>query len=96
MFPAIRRNLAGDIRMKFMEERRKEYLKNSWTRDVWEEELTVYKNKKCPPPEDVRKTFLPIQFNANNAKWLLPILQEAQDDLKYDFKTYMQRTWDKT
>lgn len=91
----VRRNLAGDIRMKFMEERRKEYLKNSWTRDVWEEELTVYKDKKCPTPEDVRKTLLPIQINANNAKWLLPILQEAQEDLKYDFKTCMQRTWDK-
>lgn len=91
----VRRNLTGDIRMKFMEERRKEYLKNSWTRDVWEEELTVYKDKKCPTPEDVRKTLLPIQINANNAKWLLPILQVAQEDLKYDFKTYMQRTWDK-
>lgn len=39
---AVRAEMPGDIHLNHMEERRREYMKTPWTRDVWNEELTVY------------------------------------------------------
>ena len=46
-----------DIHLKHMENRRREYLKEKWTKDVWDEELTVYKPKNITTAEEVRESF---------------------------------------
>ena len=79
--------------MTFMEERRQEYLKSSWTRDVWEEELTVYKDKEHPSPEDVRKSFANVKLTRLNYKCIAPILTELGREIRYDFKEYMHQNW---
>ena len=88
-----RADLTGDIHMAFMEERRQEYLKNRWTRDVWEEELTVYKDKEHPSPEVVRKSFANVNLTRLNYKYIAPILMELERDERYDFKEYMHQRW---
>ena len=88
-----RANLTGDIHMTFMEERRQEYLKSSWTRDVWEEELTVYKDKEHPSPEDVRKSFANVKLTRLNYKCTAPIMTELEREIRYDFKEYMHQNW---
>ena len=90
-----RADLTGDIHMTFMEERRQEYLKSSWTRDVWEEELTVYKDKRFPCPEDVWKTFEKVNITSKKANIIAPILRLNEEYKKYDFKKYMHLNWNK-
>ena len=90
-----RASLKTDPRLSFMRERRKEYLKTKWTRDVWEEELTVYKDRRHPLPCDVRATFDHVCVNKCNAAVIAPILKKREDDVRYDFLWYMKRTWNK-
>lgn len=83
-------------RMKFMEERRLEYVTdNVWCEDVWDEELTVYKDKRFPLPVDVWRTYRNIKLTPQNAKWLVPILNQIEEKEQYDFKRYMHENWDK-
>ncbi len=60
---------------------------------MWEEELTVYKDKEHPSPEDVRKSFANVKLNRLNYKCIAPILTELERDQKYDFKEYMHQRW---
>lgn len=106
--PLIRSELSGDIHLEFMEERRKMYLQNKWTRDVWDEELTVYKPKDIVLAEDVRKTLdiaidnllgkLRSGITSDSiikAKILIPTYVRRQEDEKYNFNKYMHENWNK-
>ena len=90
-----REELPDDPRLCFMEERRKEYLNTKWTHDVWDEELTVFKDKENPTPVEVRESIDNIDVNSSNAKILGPILVKRLEDKKYDFKRYMHENWNK-
>ncbi len=47
--PRVRRkDLSENARLEYMEERKNEYLRVKWTRDVWDEELTVYSDNEVP------------------------------------------------
>lgn len=89
----VRSEMKGDIRLAFMEERRQEYLKNPWTRDVWEEELTVYKDRNNPSPQDVNKEFERVKPTIKNFNLVMPFIKNAMEDKKYDFKEYMHHNW---
>lgn len=91
--PLKRDELKGDLRMRYMEERRKVYYDVSWSKDVWDEEITVYKDKITPDPEDMRKFIDTVEITPTNAHILAPILVEHEIDKKYDFKAYMHRTF---
>ena len=93
--PLFRSQLSNDPRLDYMEERRLEYLKTKWTRDVWDEELTVYKDKNHPSPEEVRKTFDDVKITSDNAKIFAPILVKRMEDKKYNFNDYMHNNWKK-
>lgn len=84
-----------DIHMDFMEERRKEYLKNPWTRDVWEEELTRYLDADERESVSVMESMDQINIDKDNASIMGPILVKRQEQKKYDFKDYMHRNWNK-
>lgn len=84
-----------DIHMDFMEERRQEYLKNPWTRDVWEEELTRYLDANERETVSVMESMDKINVDKNNASIMGPILTKRQEQKKYDFKDYMHRNWNK-
>lgn len=84
-----------DMHLSFMEQRRKEYLKNPWTRDVWEEELTRYLDKKEREYNSVMESMDKIEISAKNASIMGPILVKRIEQQKYDFKTYMHNNWDK-
>lgn len=90
-----RKDLPNDPRLEFMEERRKEYLKEKWTRDVWDEELTVYRDKLAPTPEEVRESVDSINITTKNAGILGPVLVKRLEDKKYDFNKYMHENWQK-
>ena len=85
-----------DIHMDFMLQRRQEYLKMHWTRDVWDEELMEYKDKNITEATDVREELSKVKVTARNAHILAPILVRHQEDIIYDFKQFMKDTWDKT
>ena len=51
--PIKRAELTGDHHLAHMEDRRREYLKEKWTRDVWDEELTTYKDEERKKYEEV-------------------------------------------
>lgn len=83
-------------RIKYYEERKHEYLdSNVWYDDVWEEELTVYKDRRYPLPEDVWKTFRDVNVTYENANIIAPILLWNLEYDKMNFKKYMHENWDK-
>lgn len=84
-----------DIHFDFMEQRRKEYLKNSWTRDVWDEELTRYLDASERESLATMESMDNIVINKNNASIMGPILVKRQEQSKYDFKKYMHENWNK-
>ena len=91
----IRENLSDDPRMDYMEERRAEYLKNKWTRDVWDEELIQYRNAAEKEYLAVKESMDNIEITPQNAGIMGPILVRRQEDKRYDFKDYMHKTWNK-
>lgn len=93
--PIYRENIGIDPRLNFMEERKKEYQKVNWTRDVFDEELTRYIDRDNPIPEQIRASLDNVELNMKNAKILAPILVKRLEDKKYDFKSYMHENWDK-
>ena len=93
--PYERSKYYEDIHMQHMESRRKEYLKEKWTRDVWDEELTVYKPKHITTAEEVRASLDNVYVDKDNAYILAPILARREEDKKYDFKQYMKKNWNK-
>jgi len=84
-----------DIHIEFMEQRRQEYLKNSWTRDVWEEELTRYLDASERESVSVMESMDNINVNKENASIMGPILVKRQEQKRYDFKRYMHENWNK-
>lgn len=90
--PLKRSELLGDIHLKFMEERKDEYLRVNWTRDVWDEELTVYKGKNIITPEEVWD-WLKVDDCVENMS--SPILVRKMESTRYDFKKYMKENWNK-
>ena len=82
-----------DCRLNYMRTRRDEYLTVSWGRDVWEEELAFYKDRRLAYPEDVRAQLEMIHINAGNARIFAPVLALWEEDKKYNFKEFMHRTW---
>jgi len=93
--PLKRAELAPDFREKFMEERKNEYLRVKWTRDVWDEELTTYKDKSITTPEEVRASLDDVEITRDNAYIMAPIRVRRKEDHKYNFKKYMKENWDK-
>ncbi len=93
--PVKRSELGRDPRLDFMEERRLEYLKTKWTKDVWDEELTRYFNKEEREYNAVQESMDNIKITKDNAKIMAPILVKRMEDRKYDFRNYMKKNWDK-
>ena len=93
--PYERSKYYEDIHVQHMESRRKEYLKEKWTRDVWDEELTVYKPKHITTAEEVRASLDNVHIDEKNAYIFAPILARREEDKKYDFKRYMKKNWNK-
>ena len=89
--PIKRSELGKDPRMDFMEERKNEYMRLKWTKDVWEEELTVYKDRI----EFRRETLDTVEITKDNASIMAPILVKRKEDIKYNFKKYMHDNWNK-
>ncbi len=91
--PICRKSLTGDIRMKYMEERKQEYMRVKWTRDVWEEELTYYHDKENPTWNEVYDFIKNAHIDNNNISILGPVLTKKLQEKKYDFKEYMKKNW---
>lgn len=90
-----RESLCGDIHLSYLEQRKKEYMRVKWTRDVWDEELTTYIDWEMAYPENVRSTFDNVEVDKNNAYVMAPVLAKRLEDNKYDFRTYMKNNWNK-
>lgn len=92
--PYVRPN-GKDIHIEFMEQRRQEYLKNSWTRDVWDEELTRYLDSEEREYLSVMESVDGIDINKNNAYIMGPVLVKRQEQKKYNFNNYMHENWNR-
>ena len=93
--PLKRSELSGDIHYNYMEVRKAEYLRVKWRWDMWDDELTVYKDKKNPLPEDVWGYVDNVNITPQNAHIFAPILVRNEEYKRYDFKEYMHENWDK-
>ena len=93
--PLKRAELTGDIHLKYMEERKKEYLHVKWLLDMWDDELTVYKDKEHPLPADAWNFVDNVKITSKNANIFAPLLVLREEHKKYNFKQYMHDTWDK-
>ena len=91
----IRNELSDDPRLEFMEQRRQEYLKTKWTKDVWNEELTRYFSQEEREYNQVQNSMDNIIITKENAGIMAPILVKRFEDKKYDFKRYMHENWNK-
>lgn len=91
-----RAELGSEPRLDYIDERMREYLCTKWTRDDWDMEVTIYRDKTLPPtPEQVRASFDDVKVTAKNAAILAPILARREDDKRYDLVKYMQENWNK-
>lgn len=93
--PLVRKELGNDPRLAFMEQRRQEYLKNKWSRDVWDEELTRYYDSKEREYNAIQESMDNIKITSDNAYVMGPVLVRREEEKKYDFKTYMHDNWEK-
>lgn len=93
--PIIRSELGNNPRLDFMEQRRLEYLKTKWTKDVWDEELTRYFDSEEREYNKVQESMDHIIVTKNNANIMAPILVKRLEDKKYDFKKYMHENWNR-
>ncbi len=84
-----------DYRTDFMMQRRAEYMKMHFTRDVWDEELPTYHPHGITEPQTVREELSRVKITPANAHILAPILIRHEEDVKYDFKRFMHETWNK-
>lgn len=91
--PLRREKLPHDLHLWHMETRRQAYLRVPWTRDVWDEELTVYQPRNVVRPEEVWAFVDHITITPANAYILAPILAERERAEAYDFKGYMKQDW---
>lgn len=90
-----RKSLTGDIHLDYMEQRKKEYMRVKWSRDVWDEELTTYIDWEMAYPEEVRSTLDNVHVDKNNAYVMAPTLVKRSNDQKYNFTNYMKENWNK-
>lgn len=86
--------MGSDPRMDYMEQRRLEYLKNKWHRDVWKEELTVYLSPKERELQAISESMDKIVITKYNAAIMAPILNRQIEEKRYDFLAYMEANWD--
>lgn len=93
--PIERSKLTSDIHMKHLEERKSEYFRAKWRCDVWEEELTVYKDKANPLPCDAWSFVDNVKLTPQNAHIFAPLLVLRDEYKKYDFRQYMHENWNK-
>lgn len=90
--PLIRKELGDNPRLDFMEQRRLEYLKTKWTKDVWEEELTRYLDLDEREYNAVQESMDNINVTKENANIMGPVLVKRNEAKKYDFKDYMHKS----
>ncbi len=90
-----RKALGKDPKLDYMEQRRQEYLKTNWTKDIWEEELTRYYDQDDLEFINVTNSMDDIKINKNNQEIMAPILVRRLEQKKYDFKSYMHQNWQK-
>lgn len=83
-----------DMHIAYMEERRKEYLRVKWRDDVWDEEITFYKNSLMTYEEDVIDFVEVADVDHRNAFVLAPLLVKNEQYKKYNFLRYMHNNWD--
>ena len=93
--PINRSELSGDIHLKYMEERKNEYLRVKWLWDMWDDELTVYKDKQHPLPTDAWAFLDDVKPTIQNAHIFAPLFAMREEHKKYDFKQYMHENWNK-
>ena len=93
--PMIRSELGAHPRLDFMEQRRQEYMKTKWTKDVWEEELTRYLDKKEIEYNKAEESMDNIKITSENASIMGHILVKRLEAKKYNFKNYMHENWNK-
>lgn len=91
----IRKELGEDPRMDFMEQRRLEYMKTAWTKDVWDEELTQYLDVDDREYLAVQESMDNINVTTDNAAIMGPVLVKRMEEKKYNFKDYMHNNWNK-
>lgn len=91
-----RSELGPEPRLDYIDERMREYLCTNWTRDDWNMEVTIYRDKTLPPtPEVICASFDNVKITPQNAAILAPILARREEDKRYDLVKYMQQNWNK-
>ena len=93
--PIVREELGYDPRLDFMEQRRLEYMKTKWTKDVWDEELTIYQDEADKEYKAVMESMDEVNVTKDNAEIMGPILALRYEQKRYDFKKYMKNNWNK-
>lgn len=91
--PIKRHELGKKPRLDYMEQRKIEYQKTNWTKDVWDEELTIYRDKDDKEYLDMLMSFEKINVTPQNVHSLLPTLKLLKELYEYDFKAYMHENW---
>lgn len=91
-----RSELSGDIHLAWMEKRKAEYLKEKWTCDGWDENLTTYMDAADREKIQIAESMDKIVITAQNAAVMAPILVRREEEKKYDFSKYMHETWDRS
>ena len=93
-----RKELSGDIRLAYMELRKKIYNEVKWIEPNWDEEIMHYKEHGVDSPEEVFSFIDNVDLSQKAPEvieTLAPVLRRRLEQKKYDFKDYMKNNWNK-
>lgn len=93
--PLSRNSLTGDHHFWHTEEHCQEYLRVNWTRDTWDEELTVNRPQGIVTKQDVYAFADRVKLTPENARIILPAVERCEVYRRYDFKAYMHKNWNR-
>ncbi len=97
--PLKRSELSINYHLEYAKIRHDEYFANNtkWSEDpkIWEEEVSVRKDKNNPLPQDVRKSLEKVKITKANFPVMIKVLNGINIDKQVDFMDYMKHNYRK-
>jgi 1-acyl-sn-glycerol-3-phosphate acyltransferase len=88
-----RSELPEDPRFEWMKKQREEVLTMYWAYDAWDEEYNYFRPPYVTEAE-VWDFVHNIEITPSNARFFLPIRNTLEQEKKYDYISFLKRTWD--
>lgn len=93
MRPFVREEWGDDPRLTWMQKQKEEVLRMDWKDEDWDIEYVSYKPKDLVTDEDIIKDLEKVKLTVDNAKVMAPVKVKSLENQKYDYISYLKKTW---